>query len=102
MQITISQVIVWLVSGAIAGTLSGMLVKRSKQGFGHWINFGIGLIGALIGGALFRLLRIDFGLGQLSISFQDLISAFIGSLIFIGALWAGSQATQPQVTDPIA
>jgi uncharacterized membrane protein YeaQ/YmgE (transglycosylase-associated protein family) len=44
-------------------------------------------MGALIGGAVFNLLNIDLGLGELAISFQDLIAAFTGSLIFLGCLW---------------
>ena len=95
MTITISQVIVWIVVGALAGTLVGMTVKRSKTGFGLWGNLGIGLVGALIGGGLFRLFNIDLGLGALSISFQDLVSAFLGSLIFLGAVWLARRRLRP-------
>jgi uncharacterized membrane protein YeaQ/YmgE (transglycosylase-associated protein family) len=87
MKITLSQIVVWLAAGALAGWLVGMLVTRSKQGFGRWGNFGVGLIGALIGGAIFRLFNIDLGLGELAVSFQDLLSAFLGSFIFLGAVW---------------
>ena len=41
--------------------------------------------GAVIGGELFRLFRIDFGLGELKVTFEDLIAAFLGSLIVIFA-----------------
>jgi len=86
MQITVSQIVVWIVVGAIAGALVGMAVKRSKAGFGRWANLGIGLVGALIGGGLFRVFNVDLGLGALSISLQDIIAAFLGSLIFLGAV----------------
>ena len=82
-----SQVIVWLVVGAIAGYLAGRVIKGRKEGFGRLANLGIGLVGALIGGALFDVLGIDFGLGELSISLRDLLSAFIGALIFLAGIW---------------
>jgi uncharacterized membrane protein YeaQ/YmgE (transglycosylase-associated protein family) len=50
MNITLAKVIVWLIVGGLAGSLAGMLVKRTKEGFGRWTNFGIGLVGAIIGG----------------------------------------------------
>jgi len=86
MQITFIQIIVWLLVGALAGTLVGTVVKRSREGFGRWTNLGVGLIGAAIGGFFFNLFGIDLGLGELAISFQDLVSAFVGSLIFLAAV----------------
>ncbi len=87
MKITIDQIIVWLIVGALAGSFTGMVVKRSKEGFGRFTNLGIGLVGALIGGSIFKVFNIDLGLGELAITFEDLLSAFIGSLIFLGAVW---------------
>ena len=37
----------------------------------------------MVGGLIFRLLRIDLGLGEIKITFEDLISAFVGSLLYI-------------------
>ena len=83
MNISLDQIIVWLLVGAIAGTLAGAMVKRSKKGFGVFSNLGIGLVGALIGGILFRLFRLDLGLGSISISLEDIIAAFVGSILFL-------------------
>lgn len=83
MNISIDQIIVWLVVGAIAGTLIGALVKRSKKGFGATTNLGIGLVGALIGGLLFRVLRLDLGLGSISVSLEDIVAALVGSILFL-------------------
>jgi uncharacterized membrane protein YeaQ/YmgE (transglycosylase-associated protein family) len=82
-DVTADQVIMWLIIGALAGSLAGMLMKREKKGFGLFSNLLIGLIGALIGGFLLDLLNINLGLGKLTISFEDLIAAFAGSLIFL-------------------
>jgi uncharacterized membrane protein YeaQ/YmgE (transglycosylase-associated protein family) len=81
------QVIVWFIVGAIAGSLAGLVAKRSKKGYGHFANLGIGLVGALIGGFLFRILRIDLGLGSISVSLEDIIAAFVGAILFLIALW---------------
>lgn len=83
----VGKIIVWLVVGAMAGTLAGRLVTLSKAGFGQWTNIGIGMLGAVVGGFLFGLLGINFGLGELNISVEDLLSAFIGSLLCIVAWW---------------
>ena len=82
-----SQIIVWLIVGALAGSIAGMVVKRSKEGFGVLTNLGIGLVGALIGGFIFRALKINLSLGKIAVSVEDLLSAFIGSLIFLGVVW---------------
>ena len=84
---TITKIIVWLIIGALAGTLAGRLVTFSKQGLGFWTNLGLGMLGAVVGGGLFWLLGVDLGLGEIKITFEDLISAFIGSLLCVGAWW---------------
>ena len=86
MPISTSEIIVWLVVGALAGSATGMLVTRSRGGFGRLANLGIGLVGAILGGLIFNVFRIDLGLQNISISLQDLVSAFAGSLIFLAVL----------------
>ena len=83
MNITPDQIIVWLIIGAIAGSLAGLVVKRRRKGFGVLANLGIGLGGAFIGGFLFQLFRLDLGLGSISISLEDIVAAFAGSLLFL-------------------
>ena len=85
MSVSIGEIIVWLIIGALAGTLAGRLVTFTKRGFGLWVNMGVGMLGALVGGFLFRLFHIDLGLGEIKITFEDLISAFVGSLLCIFA-----------------
>ena len=75
MGVTIEQLIVWLIVGALVGSFTGMLMTRSRHGYGRWTNLGIGLAGAIVGGFLFNLFHIDLGFGKLAISFQDLVSS---------------------------
>ena len=79
----IGQIIVWIIVGGFAGTLAGRVVTWKKEGLGRWANLLVGMIGAVIGGVLFKLFRIDFGLGELKVTFEDLIAAFLGSLLVI-------------------
>jgi uncharacterized membrane protein YeaQ/YmgE (transglycosylase-associated protein family) len=76
MSISIGEIIVWLIIGALAGTLAGCLVTFTKWGFGFWVNIGVGMLGSLVGGFLLRLFHTDLGLGEIKITFEDLISAF--------------------------
>jgi len=87
MEITLAQIIVWLIVGLLGGTLAGAVVRWQREGFGWWTNLGIGLVGALVGGALFRLFGILPGLESISISLRDVVSAVIGSMLFLGGLW---------------
>jgi uncharacterized membrane protein YeaQ/YmgE (transglycosylase-associated protein family) len=89
----LGKIIVWLIIGAIAGTLAGRLVTFSKEGFGRWMNLGVGMLGAVVGGFLFGLLNINLGLGEIKITFEDLISAFAGSLLCIIAWWLIRKST---------
>lgn len=102
MKVTLSEVIVWLVLGALAGSLAGIIVTRKKEGFGRYVNLGIGLIGALIGGFIFDLLNIDIGLANVSVSFEDLLSAFIGSFIFLAGLWYMLKLRKQKTTSKIS
>jgi len=97
MEITIGNVIGWLVAGILAGSLAGAVVKRSRVGFGRFANIGIGLIGALIGGSIFQIFSINIGnLKDISVSLQDLVAAFIGSMIFLLVVWLIQRRQQPQ------
>ena len=87
MEVHTTQIVTWLIVGAIAGSLTGTLVTRRRQGFGLLANFGIGLVGALIGGFLFRVLGIRLGLGEIAVSLEDLVAALLGSLLFLLGLW---------------
>jgi uncharacterized membrane protein YeaQ/YmgE (transglycosylase-associated protein family) len=87
MSISLAQLIVWLIVGGLAGALAEMVVTGKREGLGRWPGLAVGLVGALIGGALFRLFYLWPGLESVSISLRDIVAAFIGSLIFLVILW---------------
>jgi uncharacterized membrane protein YeaQ/YmgE (transglycosylase-associated protein family) len=89
MDLKLADVITWLIVGVLTGSLTGMLVTRRKEGFGRWANLGIGLVGALIGGMLFRVLKINLGLlAQIQVSLQEVVAGLAGALIFLAIIWA--------------
>jgi len=89
---SLDQIIVWIVVGLIGGALAGSLITWERQGFGLLRNLVLGLVGALIGGLIFRLFGIWPGLDRIAVSLRDIVAAVIGSLIVLGALWIWKRA----------
>lgn len=83
---TIGKIVVWLILGALAGSLAGSVATFSRAGYGRWVNLAFGMLGAVVGGFLFSLLNINFGV-DLKITLEDVVSAFVGSLLCIGVWW---------------
>jgi uncharacterized membrane protein YeaQ/YmgE (transglycosylase-associated protein family) len=86
MPITTNTIISWIILGFLAGSLAGMVFKRSKRGLGIWRNLLVGLVGAIVGSLVFAVLRIDLDVFAVTITFTGLVAAFVGSLIFLVVL----------------
>jgi uncharacterized membrane protein YeaQ/YmgE (transglycosylase-associated protein family) len=91
------QLVVWIIVGLLGGSLAGLIIKRDRQGFGTVRNLAVGLVGALVGGLLFRLFDLLPNLDKLSISLRDIVSAFAGSLIVLGVVWVYLRANRPNL-----
>ncbi len=81
------QIFVWIIIGLLGGSFAGLIIRRERRGFGVWRNLGLGLAGALVGGQLFRLLGLLPGLDEVTISLRDVVSAVVGSLLILAAVW---------------
>ena len=95
---TISKIIVWLIIGGrwhARGTASDVQQTRPR----FWTNLGLGMLGAVVGGGLFWLLGIDLGVGEIKITFEDLISAFVGSLLCVVAWWLIRKRPAPKTPE---
>jgi uncharacterized membrane protein YeaQ/YmgE (transglycosylase-associated protein family) len=69
---------IWfLIIGAIAGWLAGLVMKG--RGFGLLGDIIVGIIGAFLGGWLFGRLGVSFGGGLAG----SLIVAFLGAVILL-------------------
>jgi uncharacterized membrane protein YeaQ/YmgE (transglycosylase-associated protein family) len=87
MQITLYQIAVWLIVGLIGGSLTGLILKREKRGFGFQINLILGLAGAIVGGLIFRLFGLFPNLDKVSVSMRDIVAAVAGSLLIMALFW---------------
>ena len=81
------QFVVWIIVGLLAGSLVGLIIKGERKGFGLMRNLALGLIGALVGGFLFRLFGLFASLDKVSISLRDVIAAIVGSLLILAVRW---------------
>lgn len=95
MDITLSEVITWIIIGALVGPLAGMVARGKKGGFGYGRNLLIGLVGAVIGGFLFNLFDVDLGLGEIKVTLENLVAAFLGTLLFLGVVWFVRRGKKP-------
>ena len=73
----IESIIVWLIVGAIAGWLAGLVVRGG--GFGLLGNIVVGIIGAVVAGWLLPKLGINLGTGII----RAIINAAIGGIIVL-------------------
>lgn len=70
-------IVIWLIVGAIAGWLAGMVVRGG--GFGLIGDIIVGIVGGLIAGWLLPRLGIMIGGGIVA----QIINAFIGAVILL-------------------
>jgi uncharacterized membrane protein YeaQ/YmgE (transglycosylase-associated protein family) len=73
----VESLLVFIIIGAIAGWLAGLIVKG--YGFGLLGNIVVGIVGALIAGWLFPALGISLGTGIVA----AIIYAVIGAVILL-------------------
>jgi uncharacterized membrane protein YeaQ/YmgE (transglycosylase-associated protein family) len=73
----IESIIVWLIVGAIAGWLAGLIVKGG--GFGLLGNIVIGIIGAVVAGWLLPTLGVHLGTGIIG----AIIDSMIGGVVVL-------------------
>jgi uncharacterized membrane protein YeaQ/YmgE (transglycosylase-associated protein family) len=92
---SIDQFIVWIVVGLLGGSLAGLITTWDRKGYGLLRNLAVGLVGASIGGFLFRMLGLLPGLDRIEISLRDVVAAVIGSLIVLVALWLWQRYKKP-------
>ena len=73
----IESLVIWLIVGAIAGWLAGLIVKG--MGFGLIGNIVVGIVGAFLAGWLLPRLGIVIGGGMIA----AIINATIGAVVLL-------------------
>jgi uncharacterized membrane protein YeaQ/YmgE (transglycosylase-associated protein family) len=74
---TIETILIWILIGAVAGWLAGLVVRGG--GLGLVGNIIVGIIGAFLGGWLFGVLGVAIGAGIINTIF----TAFIGAVVLL-------------------
>ncbi len=72
--------VLWVIVGGLAGWLTGMLLRG--RGYGCIGNAVVGIIGAVIGGWLFRIANIEALPGLIG----SVFTAIIGAVVLITVL----------------
>jgi uncharacterized membrane protein YeaQ/YmgE (transglycosylase-associated protein family) len=75
--VALESLIIFLIVGAVAGWLAGLIVKG--YGFGLLGNMVVGIIGAFIGGWLFGHFNVIHGQGIVG----ELVGATVGAVILL-------------------
>jgi len=70
-------ILAWLVIGAVAGWLAGLVMKGG--GFGLLVDIVVGIVGAFIGGWLSGLLGISLGGGLIA----SIVTATLGAIVLL-------------------
>ncbi|MCX7308642.1 MAG: GlsB/YeaQ/YmgE family stress response membrane protein [Afipia sp.] len=70
-------IIAWIIVGAIAGWLAGLVVRGF--GFGILGNIVVGIVGAIVAGWLLPQLGVRLGAGMVG----EIINAMIGAVIVL-------------------
>ena len=71
-------IIAWLILGLIAGFIGSKIVNRSGEGF--LLDIVLGIVGAIVGGALFNF----FGArGITGLNIYSVVVAVIGSIVVL-------------------
>jgi uncharacterized membrane protein YeaQ/YmgE (transglycosylase-associated protein family) len=70
-------ILIWIIVGAVAGWLAGLVVRGF--GFGLFGNIVVGILGAVLSGWLFGAIGFTFLPGIVN----SIITAFIGAVILL-------------------
>lgn len=73
----VETILIWILVGAVAGWLAGLVVRGF--GFGLVGNIIVGIVGAFLGGWLFGVLGFSIGAGIINAIF----TAFIGAVVLL-------------------
>jgi uncharacterized membrane protein YeaQ/YmgE (transglycosylase-associated protein family) len=68
----------WIILGLIAGFIGSKIVDKQGQGF--WLNMGLGIVGAIVGGYLFSLFGQE---GVSGLNLYSMLVAIVGAVVVL-------------------
>ena len=71
-------IVAWIVLGLIAGFIGSRLVNKTGEGL--MLDVALGIVGAVVGGWLFRMFGMS---GVTGLNIYSLIVAVVGAVVFL-------------------
>lgn len=84
----ITNIILWIIIGGLAGWIASMIMSRDG-GMGAVANIVVGIVGAIIGGFVVSL----FGVNVDTFSIAGLLVAILGAVILLAIIGALQRAS---------
>jgi len=84
----LTNIIVWIIIGGLAGWIASMIMGRDNQ-MGALANIVVGIIGAFIGGFLMNLLGAQ---GTTGFNVWSLLVAILGAVVLLAIVGAIQRA----------
>ena len=80
-------ILLWIIFGAIAGWIASMIMRTSQ---GLLLDIVVGIIGAMLGGFIFRLFG---GAGVTGFNLYSLLVAILGAIVLLWIVKAAQRST---------
>jgi uncharacterized membrane protein YeaQ/YmgE (transglycosylase-associated protein family) len=81
---SLMNIIVWVVLGAVAGWLASLVMKTNKQQ-GLGTDIVVGIVGAIVGGLIFSLFGAP---GVTGLNVYSLLVALVGAIVLLAIVKA--------------
>jgi uncharacterized membrane protein YeaQ/YmgE (transglycosylase-associated protein family) len=82
-RVTFGEIFTILSIGGLVGAVVGAIGAIRGKRFSPSRNLAIGIFGAIVGGILVDWIDIDVGLGDFSISYEQLVASYAGAFLLL-------------------
>ena len=80
---TRDEIVAWVIMGVLVGSVAGMFTGLKTSGAGRLGRLMLGLGGALLGGTVVHVARLDFGWGPVLVRYEELLFSLAGAVFLI-------------------
>lgn len=80
---TRDEIVAWVIMGVLVGAVAGMFTSLRTSGAGKMGRLLLGLAGALIGGMVVHVAKIDYGWGPVMIRYEELLFSLLGAVVLV-------------------
>jgi uncharacterized membrane protein YeaQ/YmgE (transglycosylase-associated protein family) len=77
------EIVAWVIMGMLVGAIAGMFTGLKTSGAGRLGRLMLGLGGALLGGSVVHVARLDFGWGPVLVRYEELLFSMAGAIFLI-------------------